>query len=101
MGILQLPPSIRPSRYLLLDDWSEFKQIWYKAFLYPEGVQEHSHILPHPLGPLGEIYEKAILSLIIYFYYRLGILKYSGMKKASKLDDIFHVTLGSCPMGLT
>ena len=27
-GILQSPPSVRPSRYLLLNHWTKFNQIW-------------------------------------------------------------------------
>ena len=50
-NLLQSPPSTRLSRYLLLDDWSDFSQSWYNiAFLLPEGVQVIFGPIPRALG---------------------------------------------------
>ena len=65
MGILQSPPSVRPSvrlsvrlsvrpsRYLLLNHWTKFNQIWCVGCSHEWGVQRHIFFWPHPLGPRG------------------------------------------------
>ena len=68
-GILQSPPSVRPSvrlsvrlsvrpsvcpsRYLLLNRWTKFNQIWCVSCSHGKGVQRHIFFWPRPLGPWG------------------------------------------------
>ena len=50
MGILLTPPSVRPSRYLLLKHWEEFNQTCYKKGKRKvQGVpQSQTAALPRP-----------------------------------------------------
>ena len=50
MGILQLPPSVRPSRYLLLNHWMKSNQIWCVSCSHKWGTQRH-FFSPAPWGP--------------------------------------------------
>ena len=45
--------SVRPSRYLLLNHWTKFNQIWCVGCSHEWGVQRHIFFLPRPLGPWG------------------------------------------------
>ena len=44
MGILQSRPSVRSSRYLLLNHWTKFNQIWCASYSHEWSVQRHKHI---------------------------------------------------------
>ena len=53
-GILQSPPSVRPSvhpsRYLLLNHWTKSNQIWCVSYSHESGAQRHI-FSPAPWGP--------------------------------------------------
>ena len=49
----RLRPSVRPSRYLLLNHWTKFNQIWCVGCSHEWGVQRHIFFWPRPLGPWG------------------------------------------------
>ena len=49
MGILQSPPSIRPSCYLL-NHWSKSNKIWCASCSHEWGVQQHMFWGPAPWG---------------------------------------------------
>ena len=57
MGILQSPPSVRPSvrpsRYLLLNHWAKSNQIRCVCCSHEWGVKGHNFSWPRPLGPWG------------------------------------------------
>ena len=46
-------PSVCPSRYLLLNRWTKFNQIWCVSCSHGKGVQRHIFFWPRPLGPWG------------------------------------------------
>ena len=45
--------SVRPSRYLLLNHWTKYNQIWCVCCSHEWGVQRHIFFWPRPLGPWG------------------------------------------------
>ena len=49
----RLRPSVRPSRYLLLNHWTKSNQIWCVCCSHEWGVQRHIFFWPRPLGPWG------------------------------------------------
>ena len=67
---MQSPPSVRPSvcpsRYLLLNRWTKFNQIWCVSCSHGKGVQRHFFFCPAPWGP-GEGPKGQILLNIIKF----------------------------------
>ena len=50
---LSVRPSVCPSRYLLLNRWTKFNQIWCVSCSHGKGVQRHIFFWPRPLGPWG------------------------------------------------
>ena len=51
-GIFFMPPSVRPSRYLLLNHWMKFNQIWCVNYSHKWGAQRQ-FFLALPPGALG------------------------------------------------
>ena len=49
-GILQSPPSVRLSCYLLLNHWTKSNQIWCVSWSHKWGVQRHIFLGPAPWG---------------------------------------------------
>ena len=49
IAIASVRPSVRPSRYLLLNHWTKFNQIWCVCCSHEWGVQRHI-FWPRPLG---------------------------------------------------
>ena len=70
LGILQSPPSIRPSRYLLLNHWTKSNQIWCVSCSHEWGVQRHISFWPRPLGPWGDAKRSNIIK-----YHLISITK--------------------------
>ena len=55
--------SVRPSRYLLLNRWTKFNQIWCVSCSHGKGVQRHIFFGPAPWGP-GEIFKPNFVCLL-------------------------------------
>ena len=73
LGILQSPPSVRPSvhpsRYLLLNHWTKSNQIWCVSYSHESGAQRHI-FKPRPLGPWGGAKSSNIIK-----YHKISITK--------------------------
>ena len=50
-GILQSPPSVRLSGYLILNHWMKSNQIWCVGCSHEWGLQWHIFFCPAPCGP--------------------------------------------------
>ena len=74
--ISSVHPSLRPSRYFLLDGWSDFNQIWYIQIPNTQRECKNIHLCHHPLcpseGAKSKIYEKVILIIMFFFHNRPG-----------------------------
>ena len=99
-GILQSPPSVCPSRYLLLNHWTKFNQIWCVSCSHEWGVQRYIFFGPAPWGP-GEG-PKVQISLIIIKFQLLSqfqrflnqtLCVFSQMKDIKHIRRDFHLAM--------
>ena len=107
-GILQSPPSVRPSvrlsvrlsvrpsvcpsRYLLLNRWTKFNQIWCVSCSHGKGVQRHIFFGPAPWGP-GEGPKGQILLNTIKFQLQSQFQRFLNQTLCvfSQMKDIKHI----------
>ena len=94
--------SVLPSRYLLLNHWKEFNQIWCVSCSHKWGVQ--LHIFWHcPLGPLRGI--KRSKSIIFQFqsqfqrFFNQTVFVFSHMKDIKHIRWDFHLAALVMPQG--
>ena len=111
-GILQSPPSvrppvcpsIRPSRYLLLNHWTKFNQIWCVSCSHKWRVQRHIFFCPASWGP-GEGPEGQISLNIIKFQlqsqfqrcFNQTLCVFSHMKDTKYIRRDFHLATWFMP----
>ena len=103
-GILQSPPSVCPSRYLLLNHWTKSNQIWCVGCSHKWGVQRHIFFCPAPLGP-GEGPKGQISLNIIKFqlqsqferFFNQTLCVFSHMKDIKHIRQDFHLTAWVMP----
>ena len=110
-GILQSPPSVcpsvRPSRYLLLNHWTKSNQIWCVSCSHEWGVQRHIFFCPAPWGP-GEGPKGQISLNIIKFqlqsqfqrFFNQTLCVFSHMKDIKHIRRDFHLVAWVMPQGL-
>ena len=75
-GILQLPPSIHPSCYLLLSHWTKSNQIWCVCVAHMNEACKGTFFWPRPLGPWGGAK-------------RSNIIKYHKISISKSISNIF------------
>ena len=85
-------PSVCPSRYLLLNRWTKFNQIWCVSCSHGKGVQLHIFFGPAPWGP-GEGPKGQILLDIIKFLLQSQFQRFSNQTLCvfSQMKDIKHI----------
>ena len=106
-GILQSPPPVRPSRYLLLNHWMKSNQIWCVSCSHEWGVQRHIFFFgPAPWGP-GEGPKGQISLNIIKFqlqsqfqrFLNQTLCVFSHMKDIKHIRRDFHSAAWVMPQG--
>ena len=85
-GKLQSPPSVRPSRYLLLNHWTKSNQVWCVSCSHEWGVQRHIFFGPAPWGP-GEGPKGQI-------FFNQTLYVFSHMKDIKHIRRDFHLAPG-------
>ena len=104
----RLRPSVRPSRYLLLNHWTKFNQIWCVCCSHELGMQRHNFFSPAPWGP-GEGPKGQIPSNIIKFqlqslferFFNQTLCVFSQMKDIKHIRWDFHLAAWVMPRGGT
>ena len=99
-------PSVCPSRYLLLNRWTKFNQIWCVSCSHGKGVQQHIFFGPAPWGP-GEGPKGQILLNIIRFqlqsqfqrFFNQTLCVFSHMKDLKHIRRDFHSLVWVMPQG--
>ena len=101
-GILQSPPSLRLSHYLLLNHWTKSNQIWCVSCSNEWGVQRHI-FLSGPLGPWGGAKRSNIIKFQLQSQFQrflnqtLCVFSYMKDIKHSRQD--FHLDAWVMPQG--
>ena len=97
-------PSVRPSRYLLLNHWTKSNQIWCVSYSHVWGVQRHISFGPAPWGP-GEgakrlnIIKFQLLSQFQRFLNQT-LCVFSQMKDIKHIRRDFYLAAWVMPQGL-
>ena len=99
-------PSVRPSRYLLLNHWTKSNQIWCVSCSHVWGVQRHIFFGPAPWGP-GEGPKGHISLNIIKFqlqsqfqrFLNQTLCVFSHMKDIKHIRRDFHLAAWVMPQG--
>ena len=89
---LSVRPSVCPSRYLLLNRWRKFNQIWCVSCSHGKGVQRHIFLGPAPWGP-WEGPKGQILLNIIKFQLQSQFQRFLNQTLCvfSQMKDIKHI----------
>ena len=113
-GILQWPPSVClsvrpsvcPSRYLLLNHWTKFNQIWCVSCSHEWGVQRHIFFGPAPWGPWegpkGQISLNIIKFQLLSQFQRFlnqTLCVFSQMEDIKHIRWDFHLASWVMPQG--
>ena len=109
-GILQSPPSVCPSvrlsRYLLLNHWTKSNPIWCVCCSHEWGVQRHFYFWPRPLGPLGGPkrsnvikYHKISITKSISKIFEPNFACFSQVKDTKHIRQDFHLAAWVRPQG--
>ena len=99
-------PSVCLSRYLLLNRWTKFNQIWCASCSHGKGVQQHYFFGPAPWGP-EEGPKGQILINIIKFqlqsqfqrFLNQTLCVFSQMKDIKHIRQDFHSLAWVMPQG--
>ena len=103
-GILLSPPSVRlsvrPLRYLLLNHWTTFNQIWYVSYSHEWGVQRQTFFWSRALGRSQKVKHHLIsitksISKILY----QTLCVFSQMKDTKHIRRDFHSVAWVMPQG--
>ena len=101
----RLRPSVRPSRYLLLNHWTKSNQIWCVYCSHEWGVQRHIFFGPAPWGPgegpKGQIYNIIKFQLLSQFqrFLTQTLCVFSQMKDIKHIRRDFHLAAWVMPQG--
>ena len=100
---MQSPLSVRPSRYLLLNCWTKFNQIWCVSYSNGKGVQRHVFFWPRPLGPSGGAKRSNIIKFQLQSQFQrflnLTLCVFSQMKDIKHIRQDFHSLAWVMPQG--
>ena len=97
-----LCPSVHPSRYLLLNHWTEFNQIWCVSCSHKWGVQLHI-FWRRPLGPFRGVKRSNII--IFQFqsqfqrFFNQTVFVFSHIKDIKHIRWDFHLAAWVMPQG--
>ena len=95
LGILQSPPSVHPSRYLLLNHWMKSNQIWCVSCSHEWGVQRHFFFWPRHLGPWGGTKRSNIIKFQLQRFFNQTLCVFSHMKNIKHIFGCLGHTQGS------
>ena len=102
-GILQSPPSIRPSVfplcYLLLNHWTKFYQIWCVSYSHEWDVQQQIFFWPRPLGPWGGVKRSNIIQSQFQRFLYQTLCVFSQMKDTKHIRRDFYSVARVMPQG--
>ena len=102
-------PSVRPSRYLLLNHWTKSNQIWCVGCSHEWGVQRHIFFFAPPPGALGRGQKVKYHQISLKLNYKVNLKDFltklcvssHTWKILNISDGIFIWRPGSCPRGRT
>ena len=97
---LQSPPSVRPSRYLLLNRWTKSNQMWCVICSHEWGVQPHIFFYPVPWGPgEGSNIIKFQLQSQFQRFFNQTLCVFSHMKNINHIRWDFNLAAWVMPQG--
>ena len=96
-------PSVRPTRYLLLNHRTKSNQIWCVSCSHEVGAQRHISFWPRPVGPLGGAKRSNIIKFQLQSQFQRFLNQtfcvFSQMKDKKHIRRDFHCAVGVMPQG--
>ena len=95
-------PSVRPSRYILLNHWTKSNQIWCVSCSHEWGAQRHI-FWARPLGPWGGAKRSNIIKFQLQSqfqrFFNQTLCVFSHMKDIKHIRRDFHLVAWVMPQG--